>query len=342
SQAGLFFAMQFGGSLIGVAISSVVQARRGYRAALVLGYLLEAAGIVGLNASSEYSALFVTAVYGCGFGVAIPATNLCIAEISGPRRSASLNLLNMAWGGGAIVCPLLILAGLKFHLLSEILIMLTACAVLLSFVFWFTKFETHNTKLPGASAAMESGRRHPLHVPVALGMLFFIYVGTENGISGWAAEEARRVGAAGSATIIPMFFWAALLSGRGLSALILSRIKENSLVISGLLVSVLGTACLALAISRTQIIGSVILAGVGLSGVYPIFISWLSKWYGEQARRLGGVMFSLASLGGATVPWVVGFVSQRSNSLRSGLLVPLVGCIAMMAVVSALRRRISA
>jgi len=101
-------------------------------------------------------------------------------------------------------------------------------------------------------------------------------------------------------------------------------------------------ARLLLAAGRSQVILGVVLAGFGLSSVYPIFISWLSKWYGERARRLGGVMFSLAALGGATMPWMVGFISQRANSLRVGLLVPLAGCAAMIALVAALRRRIAA
>ena len=50
-------------------------------------------------------------------------------------------------------------------------------------------------------------------------------------------------------------------------------------------------------------------------------------------------MFSLAALGGATMPWLVGFMSQRANNLRVGLLVPLAGCFAMIILVAALRRR---
>jgi fucose permease len=124
--------------------------------------------------------------------------------------------------------------------------------------------------------------------------------------------------------------------------LILARAKESWLVITGLLLSAVGTTWLLLAATRSQVILGVVLAGFGLASVYPIFISWLSKWYGERARRLGGVMFSLAALGGATMPWMVGFISQHANSLRVGLLVPLAGCVAMIVLVAVLRRRIAA
>jgi fucose permease len=52
---------------------------------------------------------------------------------------------------------------------------------------------------------------------------------------------------------------------------------------------------------------------------------------------MGGVMFSLAAIGGASLPWLVGFVSKHTDSLRIGLLVPVAGCVAMLAVTALLR-----
>jgi MFS transporter, FHS family, glucose/mannose:H+ symporter len=344
TQAGLFFTTQFTGSLLGVLLSSAILSMRGYRDALVLGFFLMAVGVAGLNSSSHYMALLATALYGFGFGIVVPATNLCTAEISGARRAAALNLLNMAWGVGAIGCPALLLAGLRANHFSAVLLSVAASALLLSILFVGMKFDGLASKSPGGVAAAEqkTNLAHPIHVPVALALLFYLYIGTENGVSGWAAEQAHRIGTGNTAVVMPMFFWAGLLSGRGISALILTRVKESWLVITGLVLSALGTTCLLLASSRPQVVVGVMAAGFGLASVYPIFISWLSKWYGERARRLGGVMFSVAALGGATMPWTVGFISQRANSLRVGLLVPLCGCVAMIALIAVLRRRIAA
>src|SRR6202790_431585 len=343
TQAGLFFTTQFTGSLLGVLLSSAILSTRGYRDALVLGFFLMAAGVTGLNSGSQYMALLATALYAFGFGIVIPATNLCIAEISGARRASALNLVNVAWGLGAIACPVLLLAGLRANHYNAILLSIAASALLLSIFFVGMKFEDLSPKSPsGAAVEQTITPAHPVHVPVALALLFYLYIGTENGISGWAAEQAHRVGTGNAAVVMPMFFWAGLLSGRGISALILTRVQESWLVITGLVLSALGTTCLLLASSRSQVIVGVVAAGLGLASVYPIFISWLSKWYGERARRLGGVMFSLAALGGATMPWTVGFISQQANSLRVGLLVPLCGCVDMIVLVAVLRRRIAA
>jgi MFS transporter, FHS family, glucose/mannose:H+ symporter len=343
SQAGLFFTTQFTGSLLGVLLTSAILSTRGYRDALVLGFFLMAAGVTGLNSTSQYIALLATASYGFGFGVAIPTTNLCIAEISGARRAAALNLLNMAWGVGAIACPLLLLAGLKVNRFSTILLSVAAGALLLSIFFASMNFDALSPKSPSTATAEQNiTSAHPIHVPVALALLFFLYIGTENGISGWAAEQAHRVGMGNASVVMPMFFWVGLLSGRGSSALMLTRVNDSLLVTTSLLLSAIGTTWLLLAATRSQVILAVVLAGFGLASVYPIFISWLSKWYGERARRLGGAMFSMAALGGATMPWMVGFVSQHANSLRVGLLVPLCGCTAMIVLVAVLRRGIAA
>jgi fucose permease len=44
-------------------------------------------------------------------------------------------------------------------------------------------------------------------------------------------------------------------------------------------------------------------------------------------------------LGGSALPWLVGFVSTKANSLPIGFLVPLGGILLMVVFVTLLRRR---
>jgi len=75
--------------------------------------------------------------------------------------------------------------------------------------------------------------------------------------------------------------------------------------------------------------------------VYPIYIAWLSRWYGVRAKRIGGILFALASLGGSTGPWLIGTVSKYSGSLRVGFLVPLLSAMLMVVIVLWLGRQTS-
>jgi len=61
-------------------------------------------------------------------------------------------------------------------------------------------------------------------------------------------------------------------------------------------------------------------------------VGWLVRIYGVQARRFGSVIFATGSLGGATLPWLVGAISTHSGALRAGLEVPIAACVAMFLV----------
>ena len=91
----------------------------------------------------------------------------------------------------------------------------------------------------------------------------------------------------------------------------------------------MGGASLILVHSFLGIAFCAALIGFGLSTLYPIAIGFFSASFGAVASRIGGTLFSIATLGGAIVPWLVGFVSTHSGSLRSALLVPLLGCLAI-------------
>ena len=128
--------------------------------------------------------------------------------------------------------------------------------------------------------------------------------------------------------------------GRGLAPLALRRVRENNLALMALSLAACGLLILQRANTIAVMDVGVALAGLGFASIYPIYIAWLSLWYRERARKIGGVMFALAALGGAFAPWLVGFVSKETGNLRIGLLVPLVWAITMIVLVAVLRREI--
>jgi MFS transporter, FHS family, glucose/mannose:H+ symporter len=342
-QAGFFFSVQFTSSMAGVGLSSALSAWRGYRPPLILGYALIGAGLAALNASSHVFALAATSSFGCGYGLVIPGTNLLVAEAGGKRSASLLNLLNFAWGVGAVACSPLILLALKKRQLPGLLVGLAIAGALMVLGLAFASFggEGHGA---GAKAEQTSTVDTGLAVTVALAALFFIYVAMETSVGGWAAELAKRLanGASGMTTLAPMFFYTGLMSGRAIAPLVLLRLRERQLVLGALALSAAGTVIvMASSTLKVSIVG-VFLAGLGCASIYPIYIAWLSRWYGPRAKHVGGFLFALASLGGAAGPWLVGAVSKYSGNLRMGLLVPLAGAITMICLVLLLRRQTSA
>ncbi len=338
SQAGLFSLVQFSASLTGVFFSSALISAKGFKPAITLGLAMLGIGFVLLNAPTFPLALVASGIYGLGYGLATPGTNLWVGESYGDRRATALNVMNLAWGVGAISSSPLAMLTVRTAQVPLLLYVVGAICVLLALALLRMRFgkppheEESSSQGPTAKAA-------GLGVAIMLGILFFVYVGTENGISYWAADHARRAAmwSTNTFTLAPMFFFAGLLSGRGAAAAVLLRLKEVHVAVGGILLAATGLSVFLAAHTPLMLFGGALFAGLGLASIYPIYIAWLSKWFGARARKVGGVMFAVAAGGASTMPTLVGVASRYSGSLRIGLLVPLVGCAVMLAVIALLR-----
>jgi MFS transporter, FHS family, glucose/mannose:H+ symporter len=343
SQAGFFSSIQFLAALGGTLASSAIAAWRGYRPALVLGYAFIGGGLACLDATTHGVALAAAAAFGLGYGLITPGTNLFVAELGGAKSASLLNQLNFAWGAGAMVCSQLIALALKRDGLGILLAGTAIFGGILVLGFLFVSFGGQK-QAKNASPAEAEVSGIGLAVTIAMTAMFFIYVAMENGIGIWSAEYAKRIakGITGMTTRAPMFFYAGLTFGRAYAPVVLRRQSERKVVLGALSLAAAATALLAGAGSLPVALAAVFLAGLGCASVYPIYIAWLSKWFGARAKHVGGILFAFASLGGAVGPWLVGFVSKHSGSLRAGLLVPLLGALIMIGLVLLLRRQTAA
>jgi MFS transporter, FHS family, glucose/mannose:H+ symporter len=337
SQAGLFFTVQFAASLAAVWITTGLTAWRGYRPGLVIGYMLTGIGLAMLNAHTHGIALLAVAFYGMGYGLVVPPTNLAGAEAGG---AGVVSLLNFAWGIGAVACAPLLSVSLRHHSLTMFLWILAIAGFVLAAGFLFAPLPERQHS-DSADAEKNRAAVPPVNTTIAVAAIFFLYVGSEAGLGGWAAEQLKRLVGHTTAltTMTPLFFYAGLMVGRGLASLLLPRIGSLRFIIAALSLAIVGTVIVIVTRSPNVAIAGFTIAGLGCSTIYPIYISWFSHWYGPAARRLGGVVFSMASLGGSALPWLVGFVSTKANSLPVGFLVPLAGVLVMAALVTLLRKR---
>ena len=337
-RAGLFSLVQFSGSFTGVLLSSALISAKGFKPAITLGLAMLGLGFALLNAPTFALALAASGIYGLGYGFATPGTNLWVGETYGERRASALSIMNLAWGAGAICSsPLAMLTVRTSHVTPLLYVVGAVCAalaLLLSRMSFGKPLHEEDSVPAAAKTKIADGG-----VAVLLGVLFFVYVGTEVATSYWAPAHAQRAAAWNSNTwtLAPMFFFAGLLGGRGAAAAILLRWKEVTVAVGGLLLAAMGELIFLAARSRVVLFGGAFLAGLGLAALFPIFITWLSKWFGARARKVGGVMFALAAGGSALMPPLVGVVSRYAGSLRIGLLVPLAGCFVMLAVIGLLR-----
>src|SRR5215467_7019301 len=338
SRAGLFSFIQFSCSFVGVLVSSPLISRKGFKPAITMGLAFLGIGFALLNAPTFVLALAASGIYGLGYGFATPGTNLWVGESYGERRASALSVINLAWGAGAIASSPLAMLAMRTSHVSLLLYSVSAMGAGLVIVLLRMPFGKPHQEESSASG-LSSGQIAGTAVAALLGILFFVYVGTEVGTSYWAPAHAQRAAAWSSNTwaLAPMFFFAGLLGGRGAAAAILLHLREVTVAVTGLLLAAMGESIFLSGHSQLTLFGGAFLAGLGLASIFPILIAWLSKWYGTRARKVGGVMFALAALGSALVPPLVGVVSRYAGSLRIGLVVPLVGCALMLTVIGVLR-----
>jgi fucose permease len=337
-QAGLFSFVQFSASLAGVFISSALISAKGFKPAITFGLAMLGIGFAMLNAPTFALALAASGLYGLGYGLATPGTNLWVGESYGKRRATALNIMNLSWGVGAISSSPLAMLTMRTSQVSTLMYSVGAICVALALAL--SRMPFGKTPLEEKSAVEEiDAKPAGFGVAILLGILFFVYVGTEIGTSYWAAAHAERAAhwSSNTFTLAPMFFFAGLLGGRAAAAAVLLRVREVTVAVGGILLAATGLLIFVPAHSQFALFSGALFTGLGLASVYPIYIAWLSKWFGARARKVGGVMFALAAAGASTMPALVGVVSRYSGSLRIGLLVPLAGCAVMLIVIALLR-----
>ena len=333
AQAGALFPVQYIASTIAVALSGVLVSRFGFRFAIRTGLFLITAGLALVLAGPKWLAMICIAAYGAGNGIAVPAANLMVAELNPQRRSMTLNWLNFCWSAGAVACPFLVAAAAKAQHVPLFLIVIAGSSLAIALFFTVIPMiePAAADNASGETVSLIKRRISPFFL---LAALFFLYVGTENGFGLWVASFAKSLGSLTPtiALMTPSFFYAALTAGRLLAPFLLRALPEIKLVQLGLLLACAGMAGMIFSRELPGVLASACAAGLGLSSVYPITISILSKEFGAASSRIGSIMFVLSNIGGGLFPWIVGVTSSGFASLKAGLFVPLLGCAAMYAL----------
>jgi len=332
AQGGTLITTQYVASTIAVAFSGMLATRRGFRFPITMGLVLTAVGVAVLLAGSRVLGMAAIATYGFGMGIAVPAANLVVAEVNPQRRSAALNVLNFCWSTGSVACPFLVAPAAKYQRLPLFMGAVAASCLLVAAGI---AFMPSSSIKPAPVAARRAPRKTVIDwkhgaLP-ALAALFFVYVGTENAFGMWVASYAKALGSMPDATAVrtPSFFYIALMIGRLLAPVLLRKIPEVRLAEAGLIVASTGMAGLVWSHEWLGVAVSALVAGLGLSCVYPITIALLSREFGSAATRVGSVMFTLSNLGGSVLPLVVGGASNYFGTLKAGLAVPFIGAVIM-------------
>jgi MFS transporter, FHS family, glucose/mannose:H+ symporter len=339
TQAGNLFLVQFLAALVGVQLSGALLTRFGFRPAFLSGLLLMAWGAATLYLGSLRLGLTSVAAYGLGLGLIIPTDNLLIAEIGSSSgsglgsgassgvssKAGAVSLLNFFWGVGAVFCSLMVAWTAAHKLLPFFFGSLSLFLVLLALAMRnlpFPAAATATGSLASSSSWQEMAKSPAIWI---FAVVFFLYPGAETAVGGWIGSYVSRLGPRGAAiaSMMPAFFWSALTVGRALGTAFLHYFSERSVLRVGYAAGAAGIVLMLWVPVLAGVIGGALITGLSFATLYPITVARLSQRFGVAARSIGAVMFSLAAVGPAVIPWMVGVISHATGSLRAGLLLPL-------------------
>lgn len=333
SQAGFLFTAEYSGSVLGNLLTGLLLPRIGFCKVMGSSFLLFVLSFSFLGAGPWTLACLLIFLYGIALGLAVPTSNLRATQLPSANTAAAVSLLNSSWGIGAVLCPFLFAALLPSLGLRGFTAALAAIALIFSGLYLTrpttTRFRT--TKPPGRSpGAWLAQLRHASAVPLLL--LFFLYVGVETALGGWVAAYEKRMPGMESSTwaLAPSVFYLFLLIGRGLAPLALRRLSQVVISVGGLLCAVVGAGIVAYSQTPLLLQAGAAVAGFGLAPQYPLYVTWFAETFGEDANWLSTLYFGGAALGGAVLPWLVGIIAARTNSLRAGLVLPAAVTVVMI------------
>lgn len=325
--AGAIITTVFLGALLAQLAIGPINDRVGPARVLAVAMLVAGTSLVAASLS-HYLVLTLLFIFisGTGTGAIIVSTNVMLAMSFESRSVFALNFSNVFYGIGAICGPAI--CALMAQQWDTTLPIMWVTAGLLALLLpgaLLLRVPRHFTSTVQDSMSGTSIYRSPLLWAMA-GMLL-IYVGTEAGTSGWSITYLNRATGMeldGAALAISGFY-IALTAGRLAGSIAGVWIGARSL----LTVSYLGASVGAIMYmlsggNATTMVSALVLFGFFLGPVYPTVVSLVTTTFVEAPGRAASFVMAMGSIGGMTIPWLLGALLDLSGTYASITL--LAGC----------------
>jgi FHS family Na+ dependent glucose MFS transporter 1 len=248
--------------------------------------------------------LLTAAVFllGCSGSVLDVGGNTLLVWVHGNRVGPFMNALHFAWGVGAFVAPVFVAqailhsGGISWAYWGLALLMLPPAIALL------------RVPSPATPAAVthEVARKTGDHLLILVVIFFFLFVGAEHSMGGWLASYGIARGLTpANAAYLASAFWGSFTVARAAS-IPMARLRPSAVLFGELTACLIGALSLLLWPASTAAlwIGAIVF-GFGMAAVFPTAVTFAGSLM-PISGRVTSRFFIGASLGGMTIPWVIG------------------------------------
>lgn len=333
-ESGLIATMQALGLMIASVLVGPIVDRRGKKTGIVAGLSCITLGLVMLMSAGNNPTLVVswccwsTLVLGLGGGMLVTGSNALISDVSEDRRASALNLLNMFFGLGTMVTPLL---AANVSALSST----HALSVTLTAIVGLTLLVNIGTPMPlptrergfTVSAAHKLLRQPPLYL---LSLILFFYVASEVGVFNWLVkylEEEKKFARGDARNILSWGFALGLLVGRVVASRILLGISEISVTLVASISMAITTFAMLRLDDPILITGLVFAAGVAMAPVFPTTLAICGNLFSKMTATAMGIVITSGWAGLTLSSYAIGFVADRLSLGLALLLLPAMSVV---------------
>jgi fucose permease len=311
-QAGSMLALQPVAYLLSVLAASQLISRLGLRVVVSCGLLASAIGFAGFGLMSTWvggaGMMFMT---GLGFGVMEVGINSLLIAVGGERRANVLNFAHLFFGVGSFIGPLLtanaVAAGLSWRATFAVGGSLVAVVA----VGW----SRLQVDAPAASVPTAAAQNAPgvySRLAVLLAALLGVYVGVEMGVGGWLTKymvtlRGATLTYAGNTLSL---YWLGLAAGRLALSLVSHRVGEHRLVVALTLTAAVALTGALLVPQPWHAVVCFALAGLGLSGIFPLVVALGGRCHPHNVAGVTSVMIAGAGIGGIVIPWLMSAIAD--------------------------------
>jgi len=297
---------------------------KGKKVALLAGLALISISLWSLPAAhGDYHAvLMLLAVLGLGGGIVVTGANALVSDVSESRRASALNLLNLFFGLGGLLTPLV-----TADLLSGNAARMCYVAAVLATATLLLNAVTRMPKPTGERGFKVSEIGSVVGRPALylLSLFLFLYVACEVGVWNWLAKylsEVRKLDQTTALHILSLGFALGLLVGR----LVVSRILIN---VSALQVT-LGAA-VAMAVTTFWMLEStspsaawvaVFCTGMAMAPMFPTTLAMVGDAFPRMTATAMGIVITCGWLGSAVSSPFIGNVASSASLATALLLLP--------------------
>lgn len=296
--------------------------RYGPRPALTVGFSLMMLGLLGVSTQTNLAAVLgAAALTGLGNGLIAVSVFVLVVKTFPERSASALSFVNMFFGVGAILGPLIAsamvrLTGSTIPAFGAVIAILAVELVLLLLV------GAH-----GEIARRTGGDGRPVAGSASIWMLailVLLYAGTENGITAWSSTTVA-IGTGterASAALVTSAFWVALTSGRLTLVLFGSRLEPERILTLCLAAASIGGLLLVAVQTNLVLSGAAfVVIGFAFGPIFPTSLSIVGRLFPESMGTATSIVVASASAGSILIPWAQGVLLDRGGAGASVLLI---------------------